>query len=922
MATPNDELVDPFGRAFAMANLATPHDDSAPATSADTTSPGTPCEAKPREKKRVGFSGSDAPGAVVLESAHASGASTPEPGRSGSIASLLAPSDRSHLPQLAPGDAEQIKQALSTNNASRPRPAIRNVQPSQSHPVVESEDEDGSQNREKAYRRQKAREALQRGKDLERDERIRSAPTSRQVSPHSTTRRRARPDLRLDNLPAEHYNIDGNRTGESTPRYGSTPGSPSAHTPPGMLDSLGLRSGAVTPIEDRHLYEEYKPPPKKYRGGILGQLLKLSQHYGHDDIVSPHDDRRLNPDVGISTQLYSFARGSITDLPGTTTPIPGFSPPESGASTPRDRRPSWYSFSRSQSTSSISQLKGSSSSLGAPASSSIGEEVTRRLKEHKARRPHLKERVRSSGALHALSRHVRPKTDEELRIKKHISEILQRQQYLIKLCKGLMMYGAPSHRLEEYMKMSSRVLQIEAQFLYLPGAMLMSFNDPSTHTTELKLVKVPQGLDLGRLRDVHEIYKEVVHDRMSVSTAREQLNTIFEKKPKHSRLLLVVVYGLASVCVGPFAFGARLIDLPIAFLIGAIVGILQLYVAQASELYQNVFEIAASVVTSFLARLFGSIYIGNHRLFCFSALAQSPIALILPGYMVLLASLELQSKSMVAGSVRMVYAIIYSLFLGYGITLGTAIYGLLDKHAVSATTCDDSISKYWYILFVPGFTMCLIIVNQAKWKQAPMMLVIASVGYVVNYFSAQRFVGNTQISNMFGALAIGVMANGYSRVGGRVENIALDIWETWLRRHWRTFREKVFLVKKLSPKKLEAGLKDDPDYAPRVRRVGYSLAAAAMLPGIFVQVPSGIAVGGSLLTGLASANLITNSSYTNGTQISNTTSVEAAASALNTVSFNVGYSVVQVAIGITVGLFLSAIVVYPFGKKRSGLFSF
>jgi hypothetical protein len=43
---------------------------------------------------------------------------------------------------------------------------------------------------------------------------------------------------------------------------------------------------------------------------------------------------------------------------------------------------------------------------------------------------------------------------------------------------------------------------------------------------------------------------------------------------------------------------------------------------------------------------------------------------------------------------------------------------------------------------------------------------------------------------------------------------------------------------------------------------------------------------------------------------------------LNSIVFNVGYSMIQVAIGITVGLFLSALIVYPFGKRRSGLFSF
>jgi hypothetical protein len=42
----------------------------------------------------------------------------------------------------------------------------------------------------------------------------------------------------------------------------------------------------------------------------------------------------------------------------------------------------------------------------------------------------------------------------------------------------------------------------------------------------------------------------------------------------------------------------------------------------------------------------------------------------------------------------------------------------------------------------------------------------------------------------------------------------------------------------------------------------------------------------------------------------------------NTIVFNVGFSMIQVAIGITVGLFLAALIIYPFGKRRSGLFSF
>jgi len=97
-----------------------------------------------------------------------------------------------------------------------------------------------------------------------------------------------------------------------------------------------------------------------------------------------------------------------------------------------------------------------------------------------------------------------------------------------------------------------------------------------------------------------------------------------------------------------------------------------------------------------------------------------------------------------------------------------------------------------------------------------------------------------------------------------------------------------------------------------------------LLPAIFVQVPSGLAASGSLLAGLSSADAISNTTYTNGTSLINGTSSVTVTSStdLNTIVFNVGYSMIQVAIGITVGLFLSALIVYPLGKRRSGLFSF
>ncbi|KAF5025626.1 hypothetical protein F66182_2232 [Fusarium sp. NRRL 66182] len=661
-----------------------------------------------------------------------------------------------------------------------------------------------------------------------------------------------------------------------------------SHTHKGKKDLFtqhphGHASGTATPVLQQAYAHDYVPRPDQYRGGILSSLLKLY-----------HDDKTA-PGSGLSTpQTPGTPHMSPRPSPPATRPssavgIPPRSPPRS--------RPSsgLFNYHRSRHSSSslaLKELIKSSSMFAAPASTNISDKWAEKLKQPPAP----------------------PKKRDKARITIHIAGIIQRHRYLLKLCRALMMYGAPTHRLEEYMTMSSRVLEIEAQFLYLPGCMIISFDDSTTHTTEVKLVRVPQGIDLGRLRDVHNIYKEVVHDKIGVEEATQRLDEVNDRKPKYNVWVRVFLYGVASACVAPFAFQGRFIDLPVAFLLGSIVGILQLVLAPSNELYAHVFEVSAAVITSFIARAFGSIQ--NGELFCFSALAQSSIALILPGYMVLCSSLELQSHNIVAGSVRMVHALIYTLFLGYGITIGASLYGILDNNASSRSTCDRPLERGWYFLFVPAFTMCLCLINQAKWKQSPVMVGMALAGWSVNSYCAEYFGGNGQISNMLGALTIGILANLYSRMGRHVENGWLDFTDWWELRVKPRYTKK-----KLESDAWSLPTLTDPESRPttpekrqqaekKPRKVGYSLAAAAMLPAIFVQVPSGLAAGGSLLASITMADEMTK----NGTKIATDASTMGN---LEGTAFNVLFKVIQVAIGISVGLFLSALIVYPLDQESS-----
>jgi len=107
-------------------------------------------------------------------------------------------------------------------------------------------------------------------------------------------------------------------------------------------------------------------------------------------------------------------------------------------------------------------------------------------------------------------------------------------------------------------------------------------------------------------------------------------------------------------------------------------------VSARNDMFSNVFEIAIATIISFLAAALAST-----RYFCYTALVSGGVVLILPGYIVLTGALELASRNITAGAVRIGYStspsemmensandigVIYSLFLGFGISIGAEIY--------------------------------------------------------------------------------------------------------------------------------------------------------------------------------------------------------------------------------------------------------
>ncbi|KAK2466315.1 hypothetical protein APHAL10511_001957 [Amanita phalloides] len=509
------------------------------------------------------------------------------------------------------------------------------------------------------------------------------------------------------------------------------------------------------------------------------------------------------------------------------------------------------------------------------------------------RRHHVDPREFDREALSKMGYRARQKLRSRVKIEFNISSLEHRQGFLLKLARALMTFGAPSHRIESQLVAAARILEVEAEFIHLPGVMICSFGDQEQGCSETHFIKCNGRLSLGALHKVHLIYRSVVHDETSAEEATAHLEALLTAPPLYGNLFRSTLAFSLSALICPLAFGGSFVDMWIAGCSAFILSVLQLCVVTKSALYANVFEITIATIISFTARGLSSI---RSQVFCYTAISSSGIVGILPGYLILSSSLELASKNIVCGSVKMVYALIYTLFLGFGLQIGSDIYLLLDPQykkqleniasklsstvsLVGTWVADNSTENTtvpvigswsfvhslppseqdihegcyrpktfpWYLqpfplwtsfIIVPLFSTLSSLANlQPFWsKQLPVMVVISCCSYASNKIANHFIFNRSDIVSAIGAFTVGLLGNIYSR---------------------------------------------------KMRGTAFT----SMVTGVLFLVPSGLSQAGGITA--------------NGNGI------------------DIGGAMVAVTIGITVGLFMSQALVYTFGsRKNAAVFSF
>ncbi|KAJ2329212.1 pheromone-regulated protein prm10 [Coemansia sp. RSA 2702] len=317
--------------------------------------------------------------------------------------------------------------------------------------------------------------------------------------------------------------------------------------------------------------------------------------------------------------------------------------------------------------------------------------------------------------------------DQRLHVLEGIHRLLLHQRFICLLAQAMMQFGAPLHHLEDNLSRISRHLRIAATFTTTPGLVMISIEDTATFTSETKIIRCASGYDMHRLDLTDRVVRMVSKDNASVEDGTRRLTEIMSMPPLFAWYWQLIDWGLASWSVCLLAFNGSWIDSLAAFVLGLVVGCLNLLASRLKG-YTNLFEASVSILSGFMASVFS-------RWVCFAAVTLSATVVLLPGLILTTGAIELASRNMHAGTIRVGYALMLAFIIAFGINLGSNIYIELFSTPGRASDMNlamcSPVSQWWWWLAFPVaiLSICLLInVHPRNW---PVCMLVAGAMFAV-----------------------------------------------------------------------------------------------------------------------------------------------------------------------------------------------
>jgi len=332
-------------------------------------------------------------------------------------------------------------------------------------------------------------------------------------------------------------------------------------------------------------------------------------------------------------------------------------------------------------------------------------------------------------------------------------------EFLLRTAELLSRFGTPSHRLERVVVRVAESLGEKVACLYTPTSLILSFGVGARERT--RLLRVDAGeTNLGKLIDFDEILEDVEHGRTDLVKARQRMEAVAAAAPRYGSVQVGIACAVASAGATLF-LGGGTNEIGVSAILGGFIFVVGWLVARLPT-NDALTEPLAGFLAAVLALALGKWVIDvDDRIATLGSLV-----ILLPGLSFTVAMTEMATKHLVAGTARMAGAAVTFLGLTFGVALAWRAAGSW-RVPVTAMELPGSWALWIAVLVVP---LAFAVLLQARRSEWPVILIVSTIGFVAATFGG-RWMGR-EFAPFLGALAVGMVANGYARWFDRPASVA------------------------------------------------------------------------------------------------------------------------------------------------------
>jgi uncharacterized membrane protein YjjP (DUF1212 family) len=334
-------------------------------------------------------------------------------------------------------------------------------------------------------------------------------------------------------------------------------------------------------------------------------------------------------------------------------------------------------------------------------------------------------------------------------------EFIQIRRFIVKLGKMLHKYGTPAFQLEAYLTEVATYLGVNAAFISTPTSLTFviwsdGHEDEYNHAARLQ----PGELDMNALSLTDDLANHLLAGELTLEEADKRLCEIEALPSPYGKLITGCSYVLAT---GAFAMmmGAALSEI----FWSATLGLLAYFWTLWSERSKRV-KLMLEPVTAFFASLLVcaiSRYLDPG--INIPLIVLSSVIIFVPGLALFMGLSELSSRNMVAGTARVMDAVmqLFKLYFGayLGVAAGFSLFGENQYHPAESL-------PYWATwLAVLLLCFALVSIFRTRVRHIHWALMSALIAYSATVWSSE-FMAQS-LGTFVGAFSLGIFANFFTR---------------------------------------------------------------------------------------------------------------------------------------------------------------